>query len=87
MYGRTNNYFAESLRGTHHKEVVVRFDPEKLHETVYVYSLDGVFLAEAQCNEAKAFGDTSAARTQNAYVIVLLKYKSYCKRYGIDGSQ
>lgn len=64
LYGRTNNYFAESLRGTHHKEVVVRFDPEKLHETVYVYSLDGVFLAEAQCNEAKAFGDTSAARTQ-----------------------
>lgn len=64
LYGRTNNYFAESLRGTRHKEVVVRFDPEKLHETVYVYSLDGVFLAEAQCNEAKAFGDTSAARTQ-----------------------
>ncbi|WP_261786247.1 Mu transposase C-terminal domain-containing protein [[Haemophilus] ducreyi] len=41
LYGRTNSYFAESLRGTHHKEVVVRFDPEKLHETVYVYSLDG----------------------------------------------
>ncbi|HII3786336.1 TPA: transposase domain-containing protein [Pasteurella multocida] len=64
LFGRKNQYWAESLMGCVHSHVVVRFDPAKLHEKVYVYTLDGVFLAEAICREAKSFNDTEAAREQ-----------------------
>lgn len=64
IHNRSNRYHSESL--SLHKvpgnKVVVRFDPSKLHESVLCYTLDGVFICEAQCIEAVAFGDTQAAR-------------------------
>ncbi|PIE36486.1 MAG: DDE endonuclease, partial [Gammaproteobacteria bacterium] len=62
VFGRKNRYEASDLIGTHHKKVVVKFDPNRLHETVWVYSLDGLFLAEAICTERVAFGDKASGR-------------------------
>ncbi|MBF0784329.1 transposase [Muribacter muris] len=65
LYGLTNTYWAESLIGIKAQKVVARFDPDNLHGSVYVYDLEGKFLAEAVCREAKGFGDTRAAREQD----------------------
>ncbi|QOF67311.1 Mu transposase C-terminal domain-containing protein [Actinobacillus sp. GY-402] len=64
VHGGENIYTAYDLIGLSHKykKVVVKFDPKDLHNKVWVYSLDGVFLAEAQCTSAKAFGDKEAGR-------------------------
>ena len=59
-----NRYEAVDLIGSRHKKVVIRFDPQKLHENVLVYSLDGRFLAEAVCTKKAGFGDTVKAREQ-----------------------
>ncbi len=62
VFGQKNRYEAVDLIGTNHKKVVVKFDPQQLHETVWVYSLDGRFLAEAICTEKVAFGDKAKGR-------------------------
>ncbi|WP_207230214.1 Mu transposase C-terminal domain-containing protein, partial [Pasteurella multocida] len=64
LYGLTNTYWAETLIGITDKKVVARFDPDNLHGNVYVYDIEGSFLAVAECRDAKGFGDTSAAREQ-----------------------
>ncbi|EPZ00543.1 transposase domain-containing protein [Mannheimia haemolytica] len=74
LYGLTNTYWAESLIGITDKKVVARFDPDDLHGNVYVYNLEGQFLAEAVCREAKGHGDTEAAREQSRL------YKQVVKR-------
>lgn len=62
VQGLRNRYEAYELIGTNHKKVVVRYDPNNLHDVVWVYSLDGTYLAEAHCTVDAAFGDTSAAQ-------------------------
>jgi len=62
VQGLRNRYEAYELIGTKHKKVVVRYDPNNLHDAVWVYSLDGSYLAEAHCTVDAAFGDTSAAQ-------------------------
>lgn len=62
VQGLRNRYEAYELIGTSHKKVVVRYDPNNLHDAVWVYSLDGSYLAEAHCTVDAAFGDTSAAQ-------------------------
>lgn len=62
VQGLRNRYEAYELIGTSHKKVVVRYDPNNLHDAVWVYSLDGTYLAEAHCTVDAAFGDTSAAQ-------------------------
>lgn len=62
VYGRKNRYLATELIGSSHKKVVIKFDPQQLHDTVFVCSIDGIFLAEAQCTERVAFGDKAAGR-------------------------
>ena len=59
---RKNRYLASELIATGHRKVVVKFDPQDLHNKVWVYSLDGVFLAEAKCTDAVAFGDKAKGR-------------------------
>nr|WP_255017042.1 Mu transposase C-terminal domain-containing protein [Psychrobacter sp. PraFG1] len=39
VFGQKNRYEATDLIGTSHKKVVVKFDPQRLHDTVWVYSL------------------------------------------------
>ena len=60
--GGFNEYTAFDLIASQHRKVVVKFDPADLHNKVWVYSLEGVFLAEAECTSAKAFGDKAAGR-------------------------
>lgn len=62
VQGLRNRYEAYELIGTKHKKVVVRYDPNNLHDAVWVYSLDGTYLAEAHCTVDAAFGDTTAAQ-------------------------
>lgn len=62
VQGLRNRYEAYELIGTKHKKVVVRYDPNNLHDAVWVYSLDGSYLAEAHCTVDAAFGDTTAAQ-------------------------
>lgn len=59
-----NRYFAPELQsiGEERKKIVVRFDPQNLHDSVHCYSLDGVYIAKATLWESAGFGDTEVAR-------------------------
>ncbi|EOF5041022.1 transposase domain-containing protein [Providencia rettgeri] len=58
---RKNRYYSELLMGIKGK-VVIRFDPQALHDSVLCYTLDGRFICKADCIEKSGFGDTQAAR-------------------------
>lgn len=62
---RRNRYWAAELADHAGEKLVVRFDPQTLHECVYVYAHDGRFLCEAQCIAAAGFNDSVAAREHN----------------------
>lgn len=57
-----NRYGADSLIDYIGKRVVVRFDPDQLHEQVHVYQNDGRYIGAAECIHAAGFGDTSKGR-------------------------
>ena len=62
-HSKKNRYHSEHLLDYAGNKVVVRFDPESLHESVYVYTLDGRYISIANCIEATGFGNTEAARS------------------------
>lgn len=62
VQSRKNRYFSERLLGIKPNKIVVRFDPQNLHQNVLCYTLDGRFICEAICIEKTGFGDTQAAR-------------------------
>lgn len=62
VQSRKNRYFSERLLGIKPNKIVVRFDPQNLHQNVLCYTLDGRFICEATCIEKTGFGDTQAAR-------------------------
>lgn len=57
-----NRYGADFLTDYAGERVVVRFDPDNLHNAVHLYRNDGRYLGEAECLHAAGFGDTSAGR-------------------------
>ena len=57
-----NVYFHETLWRLEGQKVIVRFEPEDLHQPLHVYSLDGVYLCAAECIEAKGFYNAEAAK-------------------------
>lgn len=57
-----NRYWAEALTNHAGRRLIVRFDPDALHQPVYVYNLDNRFICEAGCILAAGFNDTQAAR-------------------------
>jgi len=59
---KRNRYWCEALARHAGEKLVARFDPQRLHESVYVYRLDGSFIAEAQCHHAAGFNDTQLGR-------------------------
>lgn len=71
--GRKNRYEAPELIGLKHKKVQVKFDPQNLHGIVFVYTLEGQFLAEALCSEKVAFGDKAQAREHDKYKKRMMK--------------
>lgn len=58
-----NVYWAESLVDHAGQRLTVRFDPQRLHTSLNVYTLDGRYLCDAQCTVAAGFEDIEAART------------------------
>jgi putative transposase len=59
---RRNRYWSDALNEHAGRKCVVRFDPQALHDRVWVYGLDGRFLAEAVCQERAGFNDSMKAR-------------------------
>ncbi|MEQ9132685.1 MAG: transposase domain-containing protein [Salinisphaeraceae bacterium] len=57
-----NRYWHERLAEHAGRTVVVRFDPQQLHQSVHIYTLDGRYLCEAPCTWRAGFADTQAAR-------------------------
>lgn len=57
-----NRYGSDALMDYIGRKVVVRFDPDRLHEAVYAYQIDGRYIGEVECIHAVGFGDTRAAR-------------------------
>jgi putative transposase len=65
LQGRKNRYYNEQLIGIKPNKIVVRFDPQNLHNSVLAYTLDGRFICDAECLNRVGFGDTKTAREHN----------------------
>ena len=67
-----NRYWADFLVSHRRTKLMVRFDPERLHQPLHVYRLDGAYLGEAACQEAAGFDSAEAAheyaRDKGAYL-------------------
>lgn len=69
-----NVYWAEFLNEHRGQKLVVRFDPDRLHEEpVHVYTRSGVYLGAAELQEAKGFADAAAGREHNRARAAYLK--------------
>lgn len=62
LQGRKNRYHHETLTNFIGQKLVARFDPLALHESVEIYTLQGVRICTAACLDKVGFGDTQAAR-------------------------
>jgi putative transposase len=60
LYG--NRYAAEALLHFAGREIVARFDPQRLHDGVRIYAADGRMVCEAPCIEDVGFADVESAR-------------------------
>lgn len=56
-----NRYWTEALTQHIGSKVILRFDPDHLHQPVSVYSLAGVFIADADYKTGVGFADAAAA--------------------------
>lgn len=57
-----NVYFNEQLWRHEGEKVIVRFEPEDLHQPIHVYRLDGVYICRAECVDATGFMNSEAAK-------------------------
>jgi hypothetical protein len=57
-----NGYWADWMNQFAGQEVLARFNPEDLHEGLYIYSLAGEFLGFAECREKVGFFDMVGAK-------------------------
>lgn len=57
-----NRFWTEQLVEHALQKLIVRFDPQALHDQVYAYRLDGSYLCSAPVIEAVGFADVDAAR-------------------------
>lgn len=60
-----NRYWSECLAGMGGERLIVRFDPQAMHQSVHVYRLDNTYLGEAECQKAAGFADKTAAQSHN----------------------
>ncbi|GAN89885.1 phage transposase [Gluconobacter frateurii M-2] len=56
-----NRYFGSFLNDHLGESIVVRFDPQDLHQDMHVYSMDGRYLGDAPIIEKTGFDTTAAA--------------------------
>lgn len=57
-----NRYWADFLHQHKGTSVVVRFDPQGMHDDIHVYRIDGTYLGAAACVEKAGFNDKTAAQ-------------------------
>ncbi|WP_323034556.1 transposase domain-containing protein [Pararhodobacter sp.] len=57
-----NRYWAEFLVNHIGQKLVLRVDPQAMHQDAHIYRLDGSYLGAAQCVETTGFFDADAAR-------------------------
>ncbi|MBP1852714.1 transposase domain-containing protein [Rhizobium halophytocola] len=57
-----NRYWSRDLNAISGAKVTIRFDPDKLHESVRVYDLDNRLICEAACIADTGFDNVDAAR-------------------------
>lgn len=62
LAGRKNRYQNDVMMSYVGQKLVARFDPLKLHESVEIYTLNGVRLCTAECIDKSGFGDTQKGR-------------------------
>ena len=61
-----NRYWHNFLLDHKGEKLIVRFDPEKLHTGVHIYSSQGEYLGFAEIHETVGFDSTQAARKHNS---------------------
>lgn len=57
-----NRYWAQELLEHRGQSLVVRFDPENMHQPVHVYQQAGAYICSADCVDAVGFADQQAAQ-------------------------
>jgi putative transposase len=57
-----NRYWGEFLHQHMGQKVIVRFDPQRLHDDLHVYRLDNAYLGAARCVAKVGFADATAAQ-------------------------
>lgn len=57
-----NRYWSEALVAHRGQLLIARFHPERLHEPLHVYTLDGRYIGTAECCERAGFNDAAAAQ-------------------------
>ncbi|MGH8346885.1 MAG: transposase domain-containing protein [Pseudomonas sp.] len=57
-----NRYWSEAIAAYAGQKLMLRFDPEQLHQAVQAYTLANVYIGQAECIAAVGFADTGAAR-------------------------
>lgn len=68
-----NRYWAEFLRDHKGQNLVIRYDPQNMHQGLHVYRLDGDYLGFAEIWDAAGFNDVAAARDHNSARKQMLK--------------
>ena len=61
-----NRYWSEALIAHRGDRLLVRFDPDALHDRVEVYRLNGAYIGPADCYQAVGFADQAAAKRHAA---------------------
>lgn len=61
-----NRFWTEQLVDYAQHKLIVRFDPQALHDQVHAYRLDGSYICSAPVIEAVGFADVDAARRHAA---------------------
>ena len=61
----SNRYWSPDLSDYAGRLVAARFDPQRLHEGVHVYTADGRYLCFAECDRPAGFNDQLAGRERN----------------------
>jgi len=60
LYG--NRYWSDALLRHRGKKVAVRFDPDRLHDPLHVYRLDGAYVGQAECIADVGWNDRDGAK-------------------------
>ena len=59
-----NRYWAESLWSHRGDKITIRFDPQRLHSSVFAYRLDGSFIDQIPCVADVGYADKGEAQEQ-----------------------